>query len=298
MIEPRKDGYAFSFQTQSLYDCSTPGLPHFIYSDHSHLANLMYPAFSRTELFPRDWIDLERETYNRARHIFVMSEHVRRSLVDQYGCDPQRTAAVGGGSNVDPTPVPLQNDEYRNQTIVFVGVDWERKGGPTLIEAFQRVRTRFPNARLVIIGTSPVVREPGIEILGRVPREEVKARLARASIFCMPTRIEPFGVAVVEAFFHELPVVATNIGAMPGLVCDGENGRLVPPDDPQALAEALIELLSDPEKCRRFGQAGRELVSKRYSWEIAVERIRAFINEDLAADRAKESVRPEKLAAA
>jgi glycosyltransferase involved in cell wall biosynthesis len=284
-LKPHLSEYAFSIQTQSLYDASVASLPHFVYTDHTHLTNLQYPGFPRAELFSRKWIDLEQEIYRNAKHVFVMSEHVRRSLIDQYGCDPADSTCVYAGSNIDPTPVPLQNDNYQNQTVVFVGVDWERKGGRTLVKAFKQVLETLPKARLVIIGSSPSVRHAQIEVVGRASHEEVKARLIKASVFCLPTRVEPFGIAVVEAFFHKLPVITTTIGAMPDLVRAGESGLLVPPDDPSALAAALIELLRDPAKCRRFGERGNEVVLSRYSWNEVGRKLRAGIDASLAGEK-------------
>lgn len=281
-LAERVGEFAFSVQTQSLYDASIPGLPHFVYTDHTHLANLSYPGFPSDQLFAREWIDLEQEIYRHARHVFVMSDHVRRSLIDDYAFDPARATCVYAGSNVDSAPVAIANDDYTNQTILFVGIDWERKGGPTLLAAFDRVAERLPRARLVIIGSSPYSTHPRVEVVGRVPREEVKRRMTEASVFCLPTRAEPFGIAVVEAFHHRLPVVASNIGAMPDLVRDGESGQLVPPDDPAALADALVALLSDPALCRRFGERGCEIAREHYSWDAVGDKIRAGIVADLA----------------
>ena len=106
--------------------------------------------------------------------------------------------------------------------------------------------------------------------------------MAGASVFCLPTRAEPFGIAVVEAFHHRLPVVASNIGAMPDLVRNGESGRLVPPDNPAALADALVALLSDPAQCRRMGERGCEIAREHYSWDAVGDKVRAGILADLA----------------
>jgi glycosyltransferase involved in cell wall biosynthesis len=281
-LEPRRHEYAFTIQTQSLYDASIPGLPHFVYTDHTHLTNLTYPGFPREELFAREWIDLEQGIYRNADHVFVMSEHVRASLRQQYGLAPERATCVYAGSNIDPSPIPLENGDYTNQTIIFIGIDWERKGGATLLKAFEEVLIELPKAKLVIVGGNPPVDHPQIEVVGRAQREAVKSHLTRASVFCLPTRIEPFGIAVVEAFFHHLPVVVSNIGAMPDLVRDGESGHLVAPDDPKALAKALLDLLSDPAKCRRFGEAGYRTVAERYTWEAVGRRLRAGIDACLA----------------
>ncbi len=276
-LGPRTSEFAFSIQTQSLYDASVPGLPHFVYTDHTHLANLTYPGFPSLELFSHQWIDLEQDVYRHARHVFVMSEHVRQSLVEQYGIDGNQVSCVCAGSNVDPSQVALENDDYSNKTILFVGLDWERKGGPSLLKAFEIVAAEEPSARLIIVGCHPTVTHPNVQVLGRVSRDEVKRQMTRATVFCLPTRVEPFGIVVVEAFHHRLPVVATSIGALPDLVVDGLSGRLVAPDDPRSLAAALTELLRDPAKCRRFGEHGHTIVREHYTWEAVGRKLRTGI---------------------
>ena len=77
---------------------------------------------------------------------------------------------------------------------------------------------------------------------------------------------------------HQLPVIGTSIGAMPDFVEDGRNGYLVRPYDVEALAGRLIELLSDPAKCRTMGSRSHELVRERYNWEQVGARIRHHID--------------------
>ena len=86
----------------------------------------------------------------------------------------------------------------------------------------------------------------------------------------------------MEAFHHRLPVVASNIGAMPDLVRDGESGQLTPPDDPAALADALVTLLSDPALCRRMGERGCAIAREHYSWDAVGDKLRAGILAELA----------------
>ena len=283
-LGPRRDEFVFSFSTQSLYDASIPGLPHFLYTDHTHLANLYYPHFRESSLFAKEWISLEREIYQSATCVFVPGEHVLRSLQEQYGCEEGRTRCVHAGINfLESTPPPLHNDDFGNQTISFVGVDWPRKGGPELIEAFECVRQRLPGARLTIIGCSPAVSGPGIHIAGRIPIKEVARFLSESSVFCLPSRIEPFGIAVLEAFACGLPAVVTRIGALAGLVHDGQTGRVVEPGNSSALAEALIELLSDPGKCRRYGEAGRKYAVENGTWDAVGDKLRESITAAVGA---------------
>jgi len=105
----------------------------------------------------------------------------------------------------------------------------------------------------------------------------VKDYYARSSIFCLPTRLEPFGIVFVESLLNKIPIVATNIGALPDIVEDGKSGRLVASHQVGELAAALLELLADPEKCRRFGEYGHQAVRERYSWDAVGARIRTEI---------------------
>jgi glycosyltransferase involved in cell wall biosynthesis len=273
----------FSIQTQSLYDAGIASLPHFVYTDHTHLANLRYPGASRARLFTPRWIELEAGLYRRVERNLVMSAFIRDSLVEDYGCDPSRVEIVGAAPNLPAPDAPPDNAGYTNRTILFVGVDWERKGGPLLIEAFRMVREKLPDARLVIAGSSPPVQMPGVEIAGRVPLSEISRLLLRSCVLALPSRREPQGVNVIEALMHGIPVVATRIGALPEMIEDGVTGRIVPPGDAPALAAALVELLADPALCRRYGEAGRESAAARYSSAVVSRRIGETIRSALSA---------------
>lgn len=263
-----RGGYAFSFQTQSVFDASSGSLPHFVYTDHTNLANLLYPENDRSKtLYKPAWISLEKTIYDNATRTFTMSSHISRSLTEQYSCDPARVVCAYAGSNADASRPQPDGDKYQRKHILFVGVEWERKGGPQLLRAFRRVLEVHADARLTIVGCSPQVDLPNCRVVGRVPLNEVAQYYEEASIFCLPTRREPFGIVFIEALCNRLPVVASNIGAAPDFVVPGKNGYLIEPGDDAQLAEALIDLAGSPEKCRAYGEAGNMIVRTRYSWE-------------------------------
>jgi glycosyltransferase involved in cell wall biosynthesis len=282
-----KNDYAFSFQLQSLIDASTPELPHFVYTDHTHLANLEYPSFRRSELFPEGWIRLEKTIYQNATLVFARSSNISRSVIEQYKCEPGKVICVYAGNNVPITDRLLDHRRYYYKNILFVGRDWERKGGPDLVEAFKIVLSFHPDAHLTIVGCSPKIDVPNCTVTGPVPLSQVSKYYEMASIFCLPTKREPFGIAFVEAQTFKLPVVATAIGAIPDFVIDQQNGFLVQPNDVKGLALALIKLINDPEKCRTFGENGFRLVKERYTWDKVGTRIREHIQPYLSRNRTK-----------
>ncbi len=272
--------YAFTFQTQSLFDASVKGIPHFLYTDHTHLANLSYPGFNRQYLLNKKCIEREKLIYQHALINFTMSQNISRSIIEDYNCKPEKVSCVYCGSNVQVSENEIIDDKrFLEKRILFVGVEWERKGGPTMIEAFRTVLKTHPDATLTIVGCSPNIEVPNCTIIGRIPLNEVKKYFRSASVFCLPTTIEPLGIAFLEAMAHKLPVIGSNIGAIPDFIKDGENGYLIEPNKPGQLAEKLITLLNSPEKCKAFGEFGHKLFWDTYTWEKTGDRMHDSISK-------------------
>jgi glycosyltransferase involved in cell wall biosynthesis len=273
--------YLFSLQIQSMFDASTPNLANFVYTDNTVLANTHYETGGPVPVSKR-WLELERQIYHNAKVCFVMSRNVGQSMVEDYGCPPDKVVCAYGGPNA--LIADVADKTYDQKDILFVGTVWERKGGPELFQAFKLVREQIPDATLTIVGCTPGVEAPGCRIVGRIPPAELAKYYRQASVFCLPTRMEPFGIVFVEAMAHRMPIVATNIAAIPDFVVDGENGALVAPHDIGGLAQALIRLLGNPELCRRMGERSYE-ISRRYTWENTGEIMRRSIEQIVPAVR-------------
>ncbi len=269
--------HRFVFQSQSLFDASVDGVPHFVYTDHAHLANLGYPGFDRSSLRSARYLRTEAEMYASAAMIFTRSEHVRDMIVHGYRRPPDQVAVVGVGPNAD-TSVMADHEGWYGGRILFVGVDWERKGGPDLVAAFRRLRVTHPTARLDIVGCSPQgVTGDGIVVHGRRSLDEVGSLMAQCDVFCLPTVAEPFGVAFIEAMHAGLPVVGTDLGAIPDFTRPGETGALVRPHDVDALHDVLTDLVADPDRTQRLGANARAVARSRYDWPVVMSTIRSHI---------------------
>ena len=268
-----KSKYLFTFQMQSLFDCSLPHVPHFVYTDHTHLANLNYNDFDSKRLFSDKWIDLEKQIYNNATSTFVRSTNIQQSLIRQYRYPSERAVCVYAGNNVDIRSVITQSKIYTHENILYVGLDWKRKGGPELVNAFRSILAEYPNASLTIVGATPNLDIPNCTVIGKIPPEELAHYYEDATIFCMPTHVEPFGIVFLEAMQARLPIVGTRVGAIPDFIEDGWNGYLVEPGDVQGIVKALSDLLHDPDQRRKFGERGFALAKERYSWESVGKRI-------------------------
>lgn len=219
----------------------------------------------------------ERSVYRRAAAVFAMSECLRRSFIEDYGLSPDRVVTVPAGPNMRVFPGEQELDEFRADapTILFVGRQFERKGGPLLLDAFRRVRASIPEARLVIAGCVPAFEpQPGVTVLGPLKADgsgpgSLTMAYREAHVFCMPSRYEPFGVVFIEAMMHGLPCVGANAWAMPELIDSERSGWLAPPDDAETLARILINALSDLSRLRTLGQHARRRARELFTWERA-----------------------------
>ena len=156
------------------------------------------------------------------------------------------------------------------------------KGHAWLLKAIPLVLIKFPRAFFVVIGDGPLLgqlrglaEELGIgrsvAFLGA--REDVPECLAALDLFVFPSLNEGLGRALIEAMAVGLPVVATRVGGIPDIVVDGKNGVLVPPQDAEAVAAALLDLLRDPCRLRHYGEAAKRSVDNRFDVASMVREI-------------------------
>jgi len=112
-----------------------------------------------------------------------------------------------------------------------------------------------------------------VTLLGSVPKEMIRDLIALSDLCVFPSLMEATSIACLECMSMARPVVSTNVGGLPFLIADGENGTLVPPADPTALADAIRGLVDDPQKRTSFGDVGRQRVVERFSWDVIAEQV-------------------------
>lgn len=252
-----------------------PPRPYVVYTDNTYsLTARYYPRWAplgRRE--HRRWLELERETCRAAAFLFPKSDFVRRAMIEDYGCDPELIATVGGGANAGlPT---LEGRRWDAGAALFVGVDFERKGGHVLLDAWPEVRRRLPGAELWVVGPgTPAAETDGVVWHGHVADRAALDRLyARASCFVMPSLFEPFGLVFLEANGHGLACIGTDHCAMPEIIEDGVTGLLVPPGEAEPLSDALVALLGDPVRAESMGRAAHTRTRAGHTWDDVVDRM-------------------------
>jgi phosphatidylinositol alpha-mannosyltransferase len=176
----------------------------------------------------------------------------------------------------------------RKHRVVFVGRHDPRKGMPVLLRAWPEIHRRT-GATLRIVGADPLMvrlalsrlglSADGIEPLGFLDQDALTEELLQAKALVAPSLGgESFGMVLTRAFACATPVVSSDIGGYRDVMTD-ETGVLVPPGDPEALAEAVATLLEDEPRRERLGAAARKVAQERYSWEDIGRRLKAIYEE-------------------
>jgi len=220
--------------------------------------------------------------------VFAVSEQVRQHVLQVDGVDPTRVETIYNG--IDPTPwfalAPHQRraGEFK---IVTVGNVRRVKGHDVLIRAAAELRRDFPGAQVQIAGEildqdyflelQNLIRELGLEyrVIFAGGVSDLCSFLGGADLFVLPSRSEGFSNAIVEAMAAGLPVVASDVGGNAEAVLDGKTGRIVPPDDADALAAAMRQFLADPEMACQMGAAGRARVAERFTSDAMIGQVTA-----------------------
>ena len=229
----------------------------------------------------------ETRVYEGLDRIFTMSDYLRQSFIDDFEVPGSKVVNIGVGVNW-AIPEALDKD-YGTQEILFVGIDFRRKGGEHVVRAFRQVRSRYPEARLHVVGPRavPAILKhpgPGEVFHGFLSRDDAtqadafRRILRQCTLYVMPSLFEPFGVAALEAMVYQMPAILSTGGAFPELVTPGENGELVECGDVADLAAKMIALLGDPESLARQGAAARRRVVDTYTWDKVAERLAAAVD--------------------
>jgi glycosyltransferase involved in cell wall biosynthesis len=221
----------------------------------------------------------------RSSLVLTNAKAIREGLIEQDHLPPDKVCVVYNGVDLDRFGAPSNRSQLfpgseGNKLIVLVGnMITDVKGHSVLIAAAPEVVKAYPKTQFVLVGegtkrsdfekqVQDLGLQPNFLFLGR--RSDVPAILACCDIAVLPSLAEGLPNAVLEYLAAGLPVVATALGGNLEIIQDGKTGLLVPSQDPQALAAALIRLLSGEELATRIGRSGHDYVKQNFSFERLV----------------------------
>ena len=227
-------------------------------------------------LAERGKYEWNRSTYNAAAAIVTWCEWAKDSLVHDYGIPAEKVLVIPPGVDLEQwnfnrnrSLESIESTPENPLRLLFVGGDFARKGGYTLLEAFLEGLDRDFRLDIVTKDTNLKRELTGIENIqvycDLTPNSQrLKQLYAQADIFVFPTQADCLPSAISEAMAAGLPVITTDIGALCEQVEHGVNGLIVPPSDATALAIALRILKNNPEKITAMAAASRRIAEKRF----------------------------------
>jgi glycosyltransferase involved in cell wall biosynthesis len=253
------------------------------------LARIPIIISSRRYLADLEWYTpwrsaVMRVIYRLSTHVTVNSRSVRDLLARRDSLSPEKIQVLNNAVDVDRFATAQGDREHlfpgtgsHSKLIAVVANMYSRvKGHTYLISAASTVCRDIPEAIFVLIGDGKErpnleqqVRQAGLEknFLFLGSRGDVPELLACCDLFVLPSEAEALPNALLEAMAAGLPVVSTCVGGVPEIISNAVNGLLVPPNDPHALAEAILRILQNPDFAKQLSQAGQEMVRTRFGFD-------------------------------
>jgi glycosyltransferase involved in cell wall biosynthesis len=229
-----------------------------------------------------EWIafreEHERIAIEKSTGLSYSSAWAAESAMRDYGAPQEKICVIPYGANVDEIPdvSELRNRQFQSPLkLVFIGLDWHRKGGDIALEALQVLRTRGVDVQLTVIGCQPPGDENGrparvVPFLDKRRsrhRKRFREILLASHVLLFPTRGDCTPIALCEAAAYGIPVVASDVGGI-GSILTERTGRLMPTGStPEDYATAVMDLVRDAQQYQEFVQSSRQRFDEVLNWD-------------------------------
>jgi len=254
-----------------------------------------YAAISRASVENSRF--LQQRSLDRATLSVFSSEWAARGAVEHYGADPAKIRVIPFGANLECPPSlatidsalvsRMRSSECR---LLFVGVEWERKGGETVLRTAEILHRSGVRVVVDIVGIRPPCSVPNyVRVHGYVSKASIEGRkllenmLLSAHYLFVPSIAECYGLVYAEASAFGVPSLSRRTGGIPSVVIDGENGWLLPPDGPaEAYAELIRNGIANPELYSAMSRRARQLYDERFNWKVAIDALKREVANRVA----------------
>lgn len=231
----------------------------------------------------------------RSSNAVVVQTDLERAQLISLGVSRERIFKVGAGIDLGRIQGGngarfRQKYHLQGPVVAFVGTVRSDKGAVHLVEAVRRLQQQGMHVCLVLAGlpmgsfqryyrSLPEEARRYILLLGPISEDEKKDLLAASQVLALPSRVESFGIVLLEAWAYGLPVIGARAGALTEIIEDRHDGLLVPYGDVKALAQAVGELLEHPSWAECLGRRGLQKVKERYTWDMIYEKMLALYQD-------------------
>ncbi len=271
-------------------------VPHVSWDDATNAGmEQYYPDFRRmAPVSARQSQEMGQAAVDAVDLAVYASEWAAESARRGYGADASRIAVVPFGANLETLPSDTEVADALHARsndvchLLWIGVDWIRKGGAETVAITKALRERGVKAELTVVGCEPTLSETPIWIHreGFISKRDVEGRtrlaalFSRSHFFVMPSSAEAYGLVYAEASAFGVPSVALRTGGVPTIILDGETGLLEPtPLSVDRAADRIERLWRDNPRYRAMAQAARQRATDVLNWNVAGARMLALINQ-------------------
>ncbi|MFY1045280.1 glycosyltransferase family 4 protein [Chryseobacterium sp. GP-SGM7] len=229
---------------------------------------------------------IEKLALKKADQLVFSSQWASQHAIDFYKISKNKVAVVKFGSNAAAPERILKKDYTKEITFLFLGVEWQRKGGQISLDAIKILHERNYNVKFLVVGCVPPIED---EVMNVIPflnknnpaeAQKIVEILQTVHFIFMPTRADCTPISFCEAASYGLPVISTDTGGVSAHVVSGETGILLPPEaNAKEYADEIEKLLKNPTSMEIFAQNARMKYEKELNWEVWGERMRNIITD-------------------
>ena len=240
-----------------------------------------YPYFSNLAAYNiKQAVELDKKAFQKTAHCMLASDWNKNSAINDYGIEANKISVVPCGANLDKIPAATElNMEASSQCrLLFLAVEWERKGGDIALETYRILKQKGIDPHLYIIGCIPPVdisEEKNITVIPFLDKNKPEEFRQLHKIFLetdlllLPTRAECAGVVFSEASAYAIPSITTDTGGVTTYVKNGINGFALPFEaGPGAYAEKIGQLLADKQSFQNLKLSSRKYYEENLNWDL------------------------------
>ncbi|MDY6902730.1 MAG: glycosyltransferase family 4 protein [Cyanobacteriota bacterium] len=236
-----------------------------------------WAPFSTEQEFA-SWIECERRGYQNTQHLFTMSSLAKRSLIEDYGINPEQITVVGtSGKFLEP----YQGEKkFGSKQILFNGYDFTRKGGELVVAAFEKVKQQIPEAKLIIVGDNLSIKQDGVYNPGYISSSsEMKNIFIETDLVVAPALCEPLGIFLIEAMNYGVPCIVSENGGISEIIDREVSGIVISQSTPELLASQIVNLLSDSNLLKEMSEDARHKVKNQFNWNHIAQKMSNAISK-------------------
>jgi glycosyltransferase involved in cell wall biosynthesis len=264
-----------------------------------------YPGTSPMFAFASKEADrIEAAAIRNSAVLLYPSKWAAKTAIEHYRVAPERVHTIPWGANFDPDDVPSSTAACHHPigeelVLLWIGVDWERKGGSIAYECLTELLEKGTSARLVICGCTPPNQytHPKVTVIPFLNKRDPKERkklsqlFLEATFFIFPTMAEAYGIVLCEASAHGLPSLVRNTGGIGGAVTDGENGCILGPDATgRQYAWKILEIVRDATRYAALVRKSRDAYEERLNWDAWGRSVKPLFEQVVSMRQTKHSL--------